>query len=212
MTALLRITPPDCLTFEAGREHHQHQEIQLTNLTHSFLAFKVKTNSPTCFTVYPAAGVLSPAGEKHIRVTVLPADDVFDKPHKFLIQATPTDSEDCKAVQWNQGAVERGLLRVAFVASPVHQSHSAESWVPVHRQEPVMSYVDSLSLRKDELVGQLAETHQKADDLKRQIDKANHTLKFHVEPSEEELAGGYTLSRVAMAFVLGAVLGYCWLW
>ncbi|KAM1353897.1 hypothetical protein ACFX2H_033322 [Malus domestica] len=93
-TQLLEIQPKE-LKFLFELKKQSSCSIRLTNLTNSYVAFKVKTTSPKKYCVVPNVGVVLPKSTSEFSVTMqAPRTGMVDMEckDKFLIQSTIVSS------------------------------------------------------------------------------------------------------------------------
>ncbi|EOA37903.1 hypothetical protein CARUB_v10009369mg [Capsella rubella] len=121
---LLDIQPPT-LKFVVDLKKQSSCVVQLTNKTHHYVAFKVKTTSPKKYCVRPNVGVVAPKSSCEFSVIMQafkdPPPDMVCK-DKFLIQSTavPADTtdEDITASMFSKVEgkhIEENKLRVTLV-------------------------------------------------------------------------------------------------
>ncbi|CAN8311715.1 unnamed protein product [Cochlearia groenlandica] len=116
---------PRTLEFVVDLKKQTSCVVQLTNTTHHFVAFKVKTTSPKKYCVRPNVGVVAPKSSYEFTVIMQafkepPADMVCKD--KFLIQSSAvpeeTTDEDITASLFSKGEgkhIEENKLRVTLV-------------------------------------------------------------------------------------------------
>ncbi|KAJ0235958.1 Vesicle-associated protein 2-2 [Hirschfeldia incana] len=116
---------PRTLKFVVDLKKQSTCVVQLTNTTHLFVAFKVKTTSPKKYCVRPNVGVVAPNSTCEFSVIMQafkePPPDMVCK-DKFLIQSTAvpgdTTDEDITASMFSKAEgkhVEENKLRVTLV-------------------------------------------------------------------------------------------------
>ncbi|XP_018450260.2 vesicle-associated protein 2-2 isoform X1 [Raphanus sativus] len=116
---------PRTLKFVVDLKKQSTCVVQLTNTTHLFVAFKVKTTSPKKYCVRPNVGVVAPNSSCEFSVIMQafkePPPDMVCK-DKFLIQSTAvpeeTTDEDITASMFSKAEgrhVEENKLRVTLV-------------------------------------------------------------------------------------------------
>ncbi|ESQ35996.1 hypothetical protein EUTSA_v10007714mg [Eutrema salsugineum] len=116
---------PRTLKFVVDLKKQSTCVVQLTNTTHHFVAFKVKTTSPKKYCVRPNVGVVAPKSSCEFSVIMQafkePPQDMLCK-DKFLIQSTTvpaeTTDEDITASMFSKVEgkhIEENKLRVTLV-------------------------------------------------------------------------------------------------
>ncbi|KAL0697472.1 hypothetical protein Bca4012_053594 [Brassica carinata] len=116
---------PRTLKFVVDLKKQSTCVVQLTNTTHLFVAFKVKTTSPKKYCVRPNVGVVAPKSTCEFSVIMQafkePPQDMVCK-DKFLIQSTAvpedTTDEDITASMFSKAEgrhIEENKLRVTLV-------------------------------------------------------------------------------------------------
>ncbi|KAM1802254.1 hypothetical protein TB2_032988 [Malus domestica] len=126
-TQLLEIQPKE-LKFLFELKKQSSCSIRLTNLTNSYVAFKVKTTSPKKYCVVPNVGVVLPKSTSEFSVTMqAPRTGMVDMEckDKFLIQSTivssRTTDEDITASMFSKDGgkyIEEKKLRVTLISPP----------------------------------------------------------------------------------------------
>ncbi|XP_048433079.1 vesicle-associated protein 2-2 isoform X2 [Pyrus x bretschneideri] len=126
-TQLLEIQPNE-LKFLFELKKQSSCSIRLTNLTDSYVAFKVKTTSPKKYCVRPNVGVVLPKSTSEFSVTMqAPQTGMVDMEckDKFLIQSTivssRTTDEDITASMFSKDGgkyIEEKKLRVTLFSPP----------------------------------------------------------------------------------------------
>ncbi|EFH68733.1 VAMP/synaptobrevin-associated protein 27-2 [Arabidopsis lyrata subsp. lyrata] len=116
---------PRTLQFAVDLKKQSSCVVQLTNTTHHYVAFKVKTTSPKKYCVRPNVGVVAPKSSCEFTVIMQafkePPPDMVCK-DKFLIQSTAvsaeTTDEDITASMFSKAEgkhIEENKLRVTLV-------------------------------------------------------------------------------------------------
>ncbi|XP_010489423.1 PREDICTED: vesicle-associated protein 2-2 [Camelina sativa] len=116
---------PRTLKFEVDLKKQSSCVVQLTNTTHHYVAFKVKTTSPKKYCVRPNVGVVAPKSSCEFTVIMQafkePPPDMVCK-DKFLIQSTAvpaeTTDEDITTSMFSKAEgkhIEENKLRVTLV-------------------------------------------------------------------------------------------------
>jgi len=82
---MLKLTPPDKISFRPPFNSVSNSELLLQNPTRQTLAFKIKTTAPKRYCVRPNAGIVEPNDEAEVQVMLQPGS--IEERHKFQIQS-----------------------------------------------------------------------------------------------------------------------------
>ncbi|KAK7277878.1 hypothetical protein RJT34_22897 [Clitoria ternatea] len=199
---ILEIEPKE-LKFIFELKKQSSCSVQLTNNTHHYVAFKVKTTSPKKYSVRPNVGVLMPKATCEFIVTmqsqrVAPEDMVCKD--KFLIQSTmvsaETASEDVTSslfVKDGSKYIEENKLKVTLISPPTspdlspingdfknglnHEKVQTYSKDEIHSPEP-------MALKNPDMIHDVLNLEEDME-LKPERDMGLDTVEDVGEPKEE---------------------------
>ncbi|CAH9114152.1 unnamed protein product [Cuscuta europaea] len=226
---LLHIDPLD-LKFPFELKKQISCSIQLSNISQTHVAFKVKTTNPKKYCVRPNTGVIFPRSTCDVVVTMqaqkeMPAE--MQCKDKFLLQsvvASPaTNPKDVTSDMFNKEAgklVEECKLKVVYVSPPQPPSPVAEGSEEGLSQSPTLtengnancfeasrSFSDSFdkSSETKSLISKLTEEKVAADQRNNRLRQELELLKCDTHTSHR---GGVSFIFVITVGLLGVILGY----
>ncbi|OMJ79839.1 hypothetical protein SteCoe_20035 [Stentor coeruleus] len=109
---LVVVNPEDTLVFDCD-EVVMKSNILIENVSSSTIAFKIKTNAPKCYKVFPCKGILKKGLSTTLKVK---ADDYYEaQNHSFMILAQAVKEEEGIPQVWNSSQdIQKIRLRVSF--------------------------------------------------------------------------------------------------
>ncbi|KAI9099044.1 hypothetical protein K1719_024811 [Acacia pycnantha] len=188
---LLQIEPKE-LKFTFEQKKQSSCSVQLTNMTHHYVAFKIKTTSPKKYSVRPHVGVLMPKSSFSFVVTMqvqrTALVDLMCK-DKFLIQSTivpdGTTNDDITSslfVKDSGRYIEEEKLKVALV-SPFHSAEAS----PVNGDiKKGLAHGTDKIFSKDEIV---SPEHMVVRNAENKIDndKLKHEKDMKLKPAKDRV-------------------------
>ncbi|KAL2892475.1 Vesicle-associated protein 1-2 [Bienertia sinuspersici] len=192
---LLSINPQE-LQFPFELNKQISCNMQLTNNTDSYVAFKVKTTNPKKYSVRPNTGIVMPHSTHDLLVTMqtqkeAPAD--MQCKDKFLLQGVITTPEttvkDITSEMFNKesgNVVEEWKLKVSYVSPPqplpATQEGSDEGSVSDNGHIDNFSAMDAIISKlmeeKNSAIQQSNKLHQEMDHLRQEISKKRASIPF----------------------------------
>lgn len=177
--SFISINPPE-LRFQFELERQSFCDLNVLNKTEYFIAFKVKTTSPSKYFVRPNTGVIHPRESCIIRVTLQAQREYppgMQCRDKFLIQTTTVDPntnvDDLPPDTFNKDSgrlTEELKLRVVYVSPTSPQGSTRDDTVTNSTQNLDTSSSQALQQLKEERdasVRQARHLQQELDMLKR---------------------------------------------
>mmetsp|Transcript_3150 Transcript_3150/g.3414 ORF Transcript_3150/g.3414 Transcript_3150/m.3414 type:complete len:311 (+) Transcript_3150:39-971(+) len=122
----LRLDPDARLVFPAAGEEKVSQTLKILNSSDESVAWKVRTTAPKAFLVLPRAGVLKPAAEIEVAITLLPNAGENDLRFEVLAAVVNADCDHLERERWAE--FPKRTLQVAelraFLTSRTNGRHS----------------------------------------------------------------------------------------
>lgn len=109
---LVLVDPEENVVFDCDKVE-MRSNIQIKNVSNTSVAFKIKTNAPNCYKVYPCKGLIKRGLNVNLKAK---ANDYYDtQNHSFMILAQAVREEDGIPKIWNSSnEVQKIRLRVSF--------------------------------------------------------------------------------------------------
>lgn len=109
---LVVVDPEDTVVFDCG-EIVMKSNILIKNVSNSSIGFKIKTNAPKCYKVFPCKGILKKGLSTTLKVK---ANDYYEaQNHSLMILVQAVKEEEGIPQVWNSSQdIQKIRLRVSF--------------------------------------------------------------------------------------------------
>lgn len=185
---LVLVDPEESVVFDCDKVE-MRSNIQIKNVSNASVAFKIKTNAPNCYKVFPCKGLIKRGLSVNLKAK---ANDYYDtQNHSFMILAQAVNEEGGIPKVWSSSIeMQKIRLRVSFTK----ENSTNESTIDDESLKALT--IENLQL-KSELQGLVEELKS------RRIDTLKHQCEL-----DREFNYVHALSCFILGLILGALFPY----
>jgi hypothetical protein len=209
--SLIRLDPPDCLTFKFSSSSRTSTSLNLKNLSENPVCFRVRVSAPKEFLVTPINGVVPPGEEAKINISFVAANEKKNMGQKFSVECS--SAADVSLADWKNLGIQFKLT----TRFDVEESNGKES--EDKGSESRESFFSELGFdraeggldeERKELVQRNTVLSGEIKKVQALIEKDSHKLKFSkdIEVISQEIGGKYAVPHLVLMFLAGMIIGF----